>query len=149
MCNSVRRNFANRWVGFSRIGKYFVGGCLASVMPHSCRCRVLGKTTLGRMPSKLSVFGDVQVMALVFLFTMVFFSCKNNPTTGMSVANRIPARRCYCQNCQASVCHVQGAATSERRPVIRCFCWQVCNCHCCFKSFSPLKPHFGSQLCPC
>ena len=119
MCNSVRRNFANRWVGFSRIGKYFVGGCLASVMPHSCRCRVLGKTTLGRMPP--CVRRRPSHGHRFFLFTMVFFSCKNNPTTGMNVANRIPARRCYCQNCQASVCHAQGAATSDRRPVIRCF----------------------------
>ena len=103
MCNSVRRNFAHRWVAFSRIGKYFVGGCLAPIMPHSCRCRALGKTTLGRMPSKLRVRRVLQskdsatskLWPRFTLLTMAFFSCKINPTTGVNVANRIPARRCY------------------------------------------------------
>ena len=142
MCNSVRRNFAHRWVAFSRIGKHFVGGCLAPIMPHSCRCRALGKTTLGRMPSKLRVRRVLQskdsatsnFWPRFTLLTMAFSSCKINPSTGMNVANRISARRCYFQNCQASVCDASGAASFEKAPVMRFFCVQICNWHFCFYS---------------
>ena len=43
-------------------------------------------------------------------------SCEISPTIVMKVANRIPASRCYFQDCQESLCDAQAAESPEKRP---------------------------------